>query len=479
MSTLLTDMRNAARTAARDLAFHAVLVLTLGLGIGAIATTFSVVHGLILDPFPFPEPDRIVGVGTAYPRLSTPLGFFENLSPAEYLDVRENAGTLDDVVAWDMGNRQIDTEGPPENVFTAFWWGDALTTLQMDAHLGRGFSPDEIRTGEAVAMLSHDLWVNRFGADSSMVGSALSVNGTPHTLVGILPEGVEIYGTDLWTVMPVSPEVYPRNRRQFQVLGRVAPGVSLDQVNAELEGIGRRVESAYGTEFDEYRGWSIQAMTWADVSSQPFRTGVFVLMGAVTFVLLLVCSNTANLLLAKAQGRRREMAVRTALGAGRVRLFTQLLTESVTLSLLGGALGVGLAYLGVHGVNGLLAALGVGMVGSVSVNPAVLGFTAVVAVLVGIAFGLAPALQASRTDIAGRLQSESKGATSGRSRQRLQRALVAVEVALAFVLLAGGGLFLNSFVRVHAVDPGFESEDVLTMRLTLPREEYQGDAVPA
>lgn len=479
MSTLLTDMRNAVRTAARDLAFHAVLVLTLGLGIGAIATTFSVVHGLILDPFPFPEPDRIVGVGTAYPRLSTPLGFFENLSPAEYVDIRENAETLEDVVAWDMGNRQIDTEGPPENVFTAFWWGDALTTLQMDAHLGRGFTPDEVRTGEAVAMLSHDLWVSRFGADSSMVGATLSVNGNPHALVGILPEGVDIYGTDLWTIMPVSPEVYPRNRRQFQVMARVAPGASLDEVNAELAGLARRVEETHLAEFDEYRGWSMQAMTWAEVSSQPFRTGVFVLMGAVTFVLLLVCSNTANLLLARAQGRRREMAVRTALGARRGRLFSQLLTESVTLGLLGGALGVGLAYLGVRGVNGFLAALGVGMVGFVSVDPVVLAFTAVVAVGAGILFGLAPALHASRASIAGTLQAESKGTTGAGSRQGLQRTLVAVEVALAFVLLAGGGLLLNSFVRVHAVDPGFESEGVLTMRLTLPREEYRGDAVPA
>lgn len=479
MNKLLADLRSAVRGMRRDAAFHSVLVLTLALGIGAIATTFSVVHGLILDPFPFPEANRIVGVGTAYPKYGSPLGFFENLSPAEFVDLRDNTQTLEDVVAWDMGNRQIDTEGPPENVFSAFWWGDALTTLQMDAHLGRGFSPDEIRAGDPVVMLSYGAWASRFGADSAMVGGTVSVNGDPFTLVGVLPEGVDIYGTDLWMTMPVSPEVFPRNRRQFQVLARVAAGSSLTQVNAELAGLADRVEEAHAAEFDEYEGWSMQAVTWAEVNSQFYRTGVFVLMGAVTFVLLLVCANTANLLLARAQGRRREMAVRTAMGAGRGRIISQLLTESVALSVLGGAFGVGLTYLGVRGVNGFLEALGLNVAGTVDVDPIVLPFTAAVAVTAGITFGMAPALQAASGSIAETLQAESKGATAGGSRQRLQRTLVAVEVALAFVLLAGGGLLLNSFVRVNSVDPGFDVDNVLTMRLTLPREEYQDEAGPA
>lgn len=479
MGSWMTDVRLALRSVRRRLAFHSVIVLTLGLGIGAIATTFSVVYGLVLDPFPFPEPDRIVGVGTAYPRLGSDLGFFENLSPAEYVDIRDNVTTLEDVVAWDMGNRQIDTEGPPENVFSAFWWGDVLTTLQMDAWLGRGFSEDEIREGDAVVMLSHDFWIDRFGADSTMVGDAISVNGSPYTLVGIFPSGVDIYGTDLWMTMPVTPDVYPRNRRQFQVMGRVAPAASLRAVNTELAGIADRVEEAWVGEFDEYEGWSIQAMTWTEVNSMVFRTGVFVLMGAVTFVLLLVCANTANLLLARAQARRREMAVRTALGAGRGRLVSELLTESVALSLFGGVIGVGLSLAGVRGVNAFLAALGLNVAGTVEVNAPVLVFTAVVAVGSGILFGLVPALQASDAAIQGTLQAEAEGATASGSRQRLQRSLVGVQVALAFVLLAGGGLLVNSFVRVNAVETGFEPGNVLTMRLTLPREEYSGKAVPA
>jgi len=328
-------------------------------------------------------------------------------------------------------------------------------------------------------MLGEDIWRNRFGADSTLIGQALSVNGSPHTLLGVFPAGVDLYGTDLWMTMPVGPEVYPRNRRQFQVIGRIREGRSLTEVNAELQGLARRTEQEYAAEFDEYQGWQMQAMTWNNVSSRFFRTGVFVLLGAVGSVLLLVCANTANLLLARAQGRQREMAVRLAMGAGRSRLFGQLLTESVTLALFGGALGVGLAYAGVAGVTTFLAMIGMSVAGTVALNGPVLAFTAVVAVGAGVLFGLAPALQTSRVGIASALQSDGKGATAGAGRQRLQHSLVAVEVALAFVLLAGGGLLVNSLVRVTRVDPGFDVERLLTMRLTLPPQKYQDAEVPA
>ena len=479
ITKLWSDIRYSVRGFRKEVAFHLVVVLTLGLGIGAIATTFSVAYGLVIDPFPFPEPDRIVGIGTAYPRLGTGLGFFENLSPAEFEDLQDNSATLEEVVAWDMGNRRIDTDGPPENVFTAFWWGDALRTLGMDAHLGRGFTDDEIRTGTPAALLGYESWVDRFGADSSMVGSALGVNGVPHTLVGIFPEGVDVYGTDLWTTMPVGPEVFPRNRRQFQVMARIGTSSSLEAVNAELQGLAARTEQAYGAEFEEYEGWSMLAMTWNAVSSRFYSTGVYILLGAVSFVLLLVCANTANLLLGRARGRRREMAVRTALGAGRGRLVSQALTESVTLGLAAGLLGVGLAYLGVAGLDRFVTTMGLNVAGSIEINGPVLAFTAVVAIGTGIVFGLAPALQASSAGISGTLQSEGHSATAGRSRQRLQRTLVGVQVALAFVLLTGGGLLINSYIRVNRVEPGFEPADVLTMRLTLPREEYDEETGPA
>jgi predicted permease len=479
MGTLLQNIRHALRSARKNLGFSAVVVLTLGLGIGANTTIFSAVHGLILDPFPFPEPDRIVGIGTAYPKLGGEMAFWENLSPAEYEDVRDNSRTLEAVVAWDMGNRQISGEGTPQNVFTGFWWGDALRTLGMKAHLGRGFSDEEIESRAPVALLSYRIWRDRFGADSTMVGDKILMNDAPHTLVGILPEGVALYGMDLWTLMPIEPDRYPRNRRQFQLIARVRDGSTLRDVNTELDGLARRTEQAYGAEFEEYQGWTLRALTWNHVSSRPFRAGAFILMGAVGFVLLLVCANTANLLLARAQGRRREMAVRTAMGAGRGRLLGQLLTESLVLAFLGGAVGVGLARLGNAGVRALLTTLALPVAGEVELNGAVLGFTAVLAIAAGVVFGLVPAFHASRAEISSVLQAEGKGSTAGRSHQRLQRTLVGAEVALAFVLLAGGGLLVNSFMRLSRVDTGFASDHVLTMRLTLPREKYSGDAVPA
>jgi putative ABC transport system permease protein len=475
--TLIQAFEQALRSAVRHPSFTFAVVLTLGLGIGANTTVFSAVYGLVLHPFPFPEPDRIVGVGTAHPRLGSELTFFEHLSPAEYLDVQNDVATLEHVVAWDMGNRQIAGEGPPQNVFTGFWWGDALRTLGMDAHLGRGFTDEESRTGAPVAILSYRIWRERFGADSSMVGSAILVNEAPHTLVGILPEGVAIYGTDLWTTMPVGPEVFPRNRRQFQILARVADGATLADVNAELEGLARRTEQTYGGELEEYAGWSMQAVRWNEVSSRPIRAGAFAILGAVAFVLLLVCANVANLLLARAQGRRQEMAVRTSLGAGRGRLVTQLLAESLVLGSLGGVVGVGLAALGVAGVRSLIATLSLPLAGSVRINGAALLFTAAVSVACGVSFGLAPALQLAGRRVSAVLQAEGKSATAGRSRQALQRSFVAIEVALAFVLVASAGLLINSYVRLNRVATGFAHEELLSMRLTLPWERYQGEAL--
>ena len=479
MGDLLNHFRYAGRVLRRSPGFTFVAVLTLALGIGANTVVYSIVDGTVLNPFPYPEASTLVGVGPAFPKLGQEVGYFETLSPAEYQDIAEQSRTLEKIVSWDMGNRQLSTPDGSTNVFTCFWWGDALSTLGMVPAAGRGFHPDETERGDRVAIISHRLWDNLYGLDPAAIGSAIDVNGEPYTLVGVMPPRTSIYGSDLWIPMPVGPEAYPRNRRQFQVLARLAPGVTLEEANAELAGIAGRVEAAYAAEFEEYEGWNLVASTWNDINSQTFRAAAFVLLGAVGLVLLLVCANLANLLLARAMGRSRDFALRTAIGARRKSILAGLLIESVILAGLGGVAGVLVSVLGIRAFARIMDVLSIPFISveSVALNHRVLIFTAGVSLLAGLVFGLLPAFQASRASVQDLLNSEGRAFSGSRKKHRVQRILVGAETAVALALLVASGLMVNSFLRMQRVDPGFELDNTLTMRLTLPWEDHDTESV--
>lgn len=477
MQSFIHDVRYGARGMRRNLGISVMIMLTLALGIGANTILYSVVDGLILNPFPFPDGDRLVTVGTEYPKLGSSLSFVEHMSPAEYVDIRDQSESLESVVAWDMGNRQVSFGDVSDNVFTGFWWGDGFEALDMAPFMGRGMTMEETVGGNRVAVLSHRLWQTRFGADPDLVGKAVGVNGNPHTVVGVMRPRAELYGMDLWIPMGVSVDVFPRQARQFQILARIRDGHDLSSVNAEMEVLARRAELEF-PELEEYQGWKMTAATWTDANVRTIKPAGYVLLGAVTFVLLLVCSNVASLLLARSATRKREMAVRTAMGADRSRLMRQVLTESVSLAVVSGLVGVGLAYIGTGAIADILSGVPF-IAGTVELNPRVLGFAFAVSVAAGVLFGILPAIQDSGTGIHSTLKTEGTSATGSGTRLRLQRMLVSVEVALAIVLLVGGGLFINSFTRLTRVDPGFEPEGVLSMRLTLPWEEHDDDTIAA
>ncbi len=471
------DVRFAIRTLLARPAFTLAVVVTLALGIGANAVIFSVVDAVVLNPFDFEEPDRITGVGTIYPHLNVDLGFFERLSGPELADIERDVTAFEAVAAFDMGNRQIVGGDVPQNLFTGFWWHDVLPVLGFEPVLGRGFSHQDIVQGERVALISNRVWQTRFGADEAVIGMTIRIDDEPFTLIGVFPSAANIYGTDLWMPMWADPEVLPRNRRQFNIVARLAEGSSLTEANAQLETVARRTEGEYGAEFDEYEGWRLVAQTWTDVNVQTLKPAAAILLGAAGFVLLLVCSNVASLLLSRSAGRQREIALRAALGAGRARIVRQLMTESALLALLGGGLGVFITFLGLRGLTAQLPATLLPTTAELAVNSSVLTYTAVISVLAGIVFGLAPALQTARFDLQRTLNQEAGQSTGSRGRRRLHGTFIAVEVALALVLLMGAGLLMSSFIQLNAVEPGVDADNVLTMRLTLPWNKYEGPAI--
>jgi len=480
MDSLLQDLRYALRTLRRAPAFSLVVVASLALGIGVNTLTYSVLDGLVLRPFNFPDPNTLVTVGVTRPVVSSDRSFIETLSPPEFVDIRAGVPSLERVSAFDLGNRTLSGGDRAERVYTAFVWGDPLASLGLQPHLGRSFRDDETtREGSPVALLSHRVWQSRFGGDSAVVGGTVRVNGVTTTVVGILPPDALLVGTDVWLPMAVDPLRIPRRAQQYAILARLRPGATLDDVNRELAQVAQRTESTHRAELASYEGWRLEAAPWAEAltSQAGLRQAAFILQGAVFLVLLIACANVAGLLLSRGATRQQEIAMRRALGARSGRVVRQLLTEGTILSVLGAVVGLGIAVWCMNPISAALPAELQGMEIAARLNGRVLLFTLATALLAGVAFSLAPALQLAGPRAA-RLFGQAPGrATLGRAARRFREGFLAVQVALAVVLLSGAGLLVRSFGELQRVDVGFNPAQVLTMRLSLPREKYAWERI--
>jgi putative ABC transport system permease protein len=482
IETSLQDLRYAGRMLTKRAGFTVVAALTLALGVGANTAIFSVVEAFLLRPLPYPHADRTVMV---WENNHQHMGRHNVVSPANFVDWRSQAKSFDQMASFmDLG-LNLTGAGEPEEVSSEIATYNLFELLGVDAALGRTFKSDDLKAGrEDIVVLGHGLWQRRFGGSPDIIGKPIKIDGTDVTVIGVMPPDFKWFIKEnsrsgkppqLWLPTGLTRASREKSGRYMIAVGRLAPGVSQEEAQAEMDTITARLENQYP---DYNKGWSTLLVPLREQLAGEIKPALLVLLGAVGFVLLISCVNVASLLLARAAGRHKEMAVRAAMGAGRRRIIRQLLTESLLLALLGGLLGLLLSR---WCVQALVALSPTNLIDAerVGVNLPVLIFTLAVSLLTGVVFGLAPALEASRVKLSQTLQESSRG-TAGSSRgKRMRDALVVVEVGLALVLLVGAGLMARSFLRLQAVDPGFDASNLLTLRVSLPYSKYSDGAKQA
>jgi putative ABC transport system permease protein len=478
METLLADLRYALRTGRRNIGFTAIALAALALGIGANTAIFTVVDAVLLQPLPYPQPDRIMKLGR---QERTGVGYSNSIP--KYMAWRQN-DVFDALALYDFGAlaMNVGSSTPPQTVKGLHVSGDYFKVFGVSPVAGRAFSQaEDLPNGPAVAVISHGVWQARYGGASEVLGQPILLNGVPYTVVGILPKGFQPDPeADVWIPLQADPNS-TNHGHYLNVAGRLKPGVTVAAAQAQMKIVGERFRTANPKWMDKEEGVAVVPMR--DATTGEVRTALLVLFGAVALVLLIACANVANLLLARAAGRQRELAIRSAIGAARGRVVRQLLTESVLLAGCGGILGLGLGLLGVRGL--LLLVPGdiprvTDATGAAIVVPALdwrlTAFTIGVSLLTGLLFGLFPALHTSKPDLVSTLKEASGRSGTGLRNTRVRSGLVVAEMALALVLLVGAALLIRTFVGLRSVDPGLDPHNVFTFQTSLTGGAYSTTA---
>jgi putative ABC transport system permease protein len=469
MKHLIQDLRYGARMLVKKPGFTLVAIITLALGIGANTAIFSVVNAVLLRPLPFSQPQRLAMVNTT--NLARGITNFGTAMP-DFRAWRDRNQTFEKMAAFSTTNFNISGTTEPERVAGAQVSADLLAVLGVAPLRGRGFTAEEEIFGKHhVVIVSEALWRRRFGAEAGLSDQTITLNGEQYAIVGVMARDFQFPDQTmaLWTPLAVADgsEYNTRGNYWLGVVARLKPEVHPSQAQSELDSVFRQLEQE---ETLFIGGFGTQVIPLHEATVGSVQTALLVLLAAVGLVLLIACANVANLLLARATARQREIAIRTALGAGRGRLIRQLLTESLLLGLAGGALGLLLAVWGVD----VLVGLGPNLprLGEIGIDRSVLAFTFALAILTSVIFGLVPALQSSKTDLNETLKESGRSTTGGARRRLLRNSLVIAEVALSFVLLVGAGLMIKSLLRLQNVNPGFRTDHILTMQMSLPPTKY-------